>query len=105
MRIVVTGGLGHIGSYLIRELPRAFPGVEIVILDNLSTQRYCSLFNLPGEGSYHFIEADVLTADLTAICTGADVVVHLAAATDAANSFQNKEHVETTNYVGTERVA
>ena len=105
MRIVVTGGLGHIGSHLIRQLPLAFPDLEVVILDNLSTQRYCSLFNLPFDANYSFIEADVLTADLRTLLAGTEVVVHLAAATDAANSFQNKEHVETTNFVGTERVA
>jgi nucleoside-diphosphate-sugar epimerase len=43
MKIVVTGALGHIGSRLIRALPDAFPDAEIVLLDDLSTQRYCSL--------------------------------------------------------------
>ena len=51
MKIVVTGALGHIGSRLIRELPTMFPEAEIVLIDNLSTQRYCSLFNLPASRS------------------------------------------------------
>jgi nucleoside-diphosphate-sugar epimerase len=105
MKIVVTGALGHIGSLLIRELPAIFPGAEIVMIDDMSTQRYCSLFNLPKTGRYRFLETDVLTADLTSIFGGAAVVVHLAAITDAANSFQIKEEVEQVNYTGTERVA
>lgn len=105
MKIVITGALGHIGSRLILELPTMFPESEIVLLDNLSTQRYCSLFNLPATGQYHFLEADIMTAELSSIFDGATVVVHLAAVTDATKSFQFKEMVERVNFAGTERVA
>jgi nucleoside-diphosphate-sugar epimerase len=105
MKIVVTGALGHIGSHLIRELPTMFPEAKIVMIDNLSTQRYCSLFNLPTLGRFCFLDADVLTADLASIFDGATVVVHLAAITDATNSFQIKEAVEQVNFNGTQRVA
>jgi nucleoside-diphosphate-sugar epimerase len=105
MRIVITGALGHIGSRLIRELPFAFPQAEIVMLDDFSAQRYCSLFNLPAAGNYSFVEADVLTADLESIFADANVVIHLAAITNAAGSFENKEQVELVNLVGTEKVA
>ena len=105
MRIVVTGGLGHIGSRLIRDLPAAFPGAEIIILDDLSTQRYCSLFDLPGDAHVRFVEGSVLSADLPILFAGADVVVHLAAITDATTSFENQEKVEQVNFAGTERVA
>ena len=79
MRVVVTGALGHIGSRLIRELAVAWPGVEVVMIDNLATERYASLYNLPANGRYEFVEADVLTADLKRLVAGADAVVHLAA--------------------------
>ena len=105
MRIVVTGSLGHIGSQLIRELPSVLPGAEILMLDDLSTQRYCSLFDLPVEGRYRFVETNVLTADLASLFTGADAVVHLAAITDATSSFDNQDKVEEVNFAGTKRVA
>ena len=105
MRIVITGALGHIGSRLIQELPCFFPEVDLCLVDNLSTQRYCSLFNLPANGRYHFVEADVLTADLAQIFDGAEVVIHLAAITNATDSFENKEQVDLVNYTGTEKVA
>jgi len=105
MKIVVTGALGHIGSRLIRALPDSFPSAEIIMVDDLSTQRYCSLFNLPAHGNYRFLEEDVMTADLPAIFSGADVVVHLAAITNAAGSFDIADHVEKVNFKGTELVA
>ncbi|OAN54653.1 nucleoside-diphosphate sugar epimerase [Paramagnetospirillum marisnigri] len=105
MRFVVTGGLGHIGSRLIRTLPQRFPGAEVVIIDSLATQRYPSLFNLPGEGRYRFVEADATTCELEPLLAGADAVINLAAITDAAGSFGNREKVERENYGITERVA
>jgi UDP-glucose 4-epimerase len=104
-RIVVTGALGHIGSRLIRALPTEFPGCQIVLVDNLSTQRYGSLFNLPGSGSYRFIETDILESDLTEIFAEAEAVIHLAALTDAAGSADIPEELVRTNLWGTERVA
>lgn len=105
MKIVIAGALGHIGSAFIREIPSVCPEAEIVMIDNLTTQRYCSLFNLPAEGKYRFVEADVLNADLDTIIDDADVVVQLAALTDAASSFGNKEAVEHNNFNATEKIA
>jgi nucleoside-diphosphate-sugar epimerase len=105
VKIVVTGALGHIGSRLIREIPASFPGAEVVLLDNLSTQRYISLFNLPAGARYRFVEGDVTRHDLQPLFQGAAAVIHLAAITDATNSFQNRELVEEVNLRGTERVA
>jgi nucleoside-diphosphate-sugar epimerase len=105
MKIVVTGALGHIGSRLIRDLPFSFPGCEILMIDNLMTQRYCSLFNLPKEGNYRFIEGDVTKIDLSPLLQGAYALIHLAAITDAAGSFDKAEEVENNNYQGTQKVA
>jgi UDP-glucose 4-epimerase len=105
VKIVVTGALGHIGSALIRALPSRFPGAKIVMIDNMATQRYPSLFNLPADARYRFVEADVRDADLRALFAGAHCVVHLAAMTDAAGSVGNAAAVEANNYTATETVA
>ena len=105
MKIVVTGALGHIGSRLIRKLPAAFPEAQIVLIDDMSAQRYCSLFDLPMEGNYSFVEGNVLEYDLEKLTDGADVAVHLAAITDAAGSFEIREKVEYENFTASKRVA
>ena len=104
MRVVVTGALGHIGSALIRALPKN-DCERVVLFDDLMTQRYCSLFDLPEGVQFQFVEGDVLTADLDRVFEGAQAVVHLAAITNAAASFENQEQVERVNFEGTERVA
>ncbi len=105
MKLAITGALGHIGSGMIRELPLVFPGVEIVMIDDLSTQRYCSLFNLPKQANYKFIHGDVLNLDLKSIFSDVDIVIHLAAITDATKSFENKEQVENINFNTSLKVA
>ncbi len=105
MKIAVTGALGHIGSKLIRELPGVFPGADIAMIDNMAVQRYPSLFDLPDTARYRFVEGDVMTYDLAALFEGADVVMHLAALTNAAGSFEIADRVEKENYECTKRVA
>jgi UDP-glucose 4-epimerase len=105
MKIVVTGALGHIGSAFIRAAAAEFPGAEIVMIDNLSTQRFASLMGLPEGASYSFYEADVRTANLNELFQGASVVLHLAAITNATESFDKGKEVEEVNYGGTRRVA
>jgi len=105
LKIVVTGALGHIGSAVVRALPATQPGAEIVMIDNLSTQRYASLFDLPAIGRYRFVDLDARGADLRPYFEGAQTVVHLAAKTDAAGSVNDAAAVEANNFEATEKVA
>ena len=105
MRIVVTGALGHIGSFLVRYLPKVFNNPEIVMIDDLSTQRYCSLFDLPRNARFQFHESKVQNIDLVALVRESDVVIHLAAITDAAGTADKPELVETNNLSATKAVA
>ena len=105
MKIVVTGAIGHIGSYVVRDLAVQFPSAEIVMIDNMMTQRFSSLFNLPSLGRYRFIEGDVRHIDLVPMLKNAHVLIHLAAITDAAGSFGKEDLIEDNNYQATVKVA
>jgi len=104
MKVVVTGALGHIGSRFIHTIkPGDFE--KVLLIDNMATQRVATLFNLPQGVAFRFVEADILTADLPKLFGGYDAVIHLAAITNAAGSFEMQDQVESVNYVGTEKVA
>lgn len=79
MRVLVTGALGHIGSRLIRTLSLLARAEEIVLVDDLSTHRYPSLFDLPEGGRYRFVEGPAIDVVTERILMPMDAVVHLAA--------------------------
>lgn len=103
MKIAVTGALGHIGSRLVRELASFRPQDELMLIDNLATQRYASLFGLPA--SCRFMEADVTAPGFEEALAGCFAVVHLAAMTDAAGSIDRAAEVEHNNFEATRCVA
>ena len=103
-RIVITGALGHIGSRFIHSL-RSGDFDDVVLLDNLSTQRYASLFDLPEGVPFRFVEEDVCSCELARHLDGADAVIHLAAIANAAASFDIQQQVERVNFEGAARVA
>ena len=97
INILITGGLGHLGSYFIDKFPDYY---NLTVVDNLLTQRYSSLFNLERKIKFLNMDIDDLTEkDLD----GIDYVLHLAAITNAEESFQNKKQIEEVNVVKTKK--
>jgi UDP-glucose 4-epimerase len=90
MNILVTGALGHIGSKLIRELKKNKKIAKIMLVDNLLTNRISSLFFL--KKKYSFLDADIRNTSIPLLkfIKNADIIVHLAALTNAEASFQKK---------------
>lgn len=105
MKIVVTGALGHIGSALIRHPPLIRAAEEIVLVDDLSTQRYASVFNLPSGKSYTLQVGDVTDTVTPELLDGCDALVHLAAITEAAASVDRTDWVFENNLRITSYVA
>ena len=46
MNILITGACGHIGSYLIENLHKIKKVKKAILVDNLKSNRYNSLFNV-----------------------------------------------------------
>lgn len=93
MRILITGALGHIGSKLLRELPKNKNIKKIYLIDNLSTNKFSSLFLLKKK-IYNFYEIDLnkIGSKLVEIVKKSDVIVHLAALTDAESSLKKEKY-------------
>jgi nucleoside-diphosphate-sugar epimerase len=97
LKVMITGGLGHIGSCLIERIPESF---DIIIVDNLLTQRFCSLFNR--KRKIVFLDEDIENIKVSHLAD-VDVVIHLAAITNSVESFKNKEEMEVVNIIKTEK--
>lgn len=104
MNICISGALGHIGSKLIRNL--SIPDIKkVYLVDNLLTQRYSSLFDLPDGIDFIFHQIDINSKEMRKIIENSDVLIHLAAVTDAEKSFEKTNEVEEINKKGFEYVA
>jgi UDP-glucose 4-epimerase len=101
MRICITGALGHLGAALLCSFRE---DDQILAIDNLSSNHHAVLFKSNLACEVRFVQDDILYADLPKLLAGQDVVIHLAAITDAAHSHLNKEEIENVNFIGAEKV-
>lgn len=94
-KILITGGLGFIGSYIADEL---IDENEVLIIDNKSTGKVENLQNINHE-NLTLIEKDLNDADLDDLLTDVDYVFHLAAMASVPLSIENPlECVENNMY-------
>ncbi len=105
MKVLVTGGAGFIGSWLVDSLLRA--GREVTVVDNLSPQIHGAVPNLDvawlrDMSGVEFIRADVRdAAAMDAALASADSVVHLAAETGTGQSMYRIAHYYDVNQQAT----
>jgi len=104
MKILITGGMGHIGSKLINKLTSLKKIHKIVIIDNFSTERYITFINLKKRKKILFFDEDLASFDYKKIKFKIDCIIHLASTTNAEKSFSNKKKVIDNNLECTKRV-
>jgi UDP-glucose 4-epimerase len=84
-RVLVTGGVGFVGSHLVRRLLGL--GYEVTVLDYLSGGNVEYLADVSGR--VLFVRGDVRNSGaVSEALMGVDVVFHLAALTDVLESFR-----------------
>ena len=103
MRLLVTGGLGFIGSNFCRHILRTYPEIEIINLDKIGTTTNShSLKDLENEKRYTFIRGDICDSKLLKyLITHVDAVVNMAAETHVDTSIVNPTSFLQNNTVGT----
>jgi UDP-glucose 4-epimerase len=104
-KIIITGGLGHIGSYLIEKLLANKKNLHLVIIDNLQSQRFPSLFNLKTRNNrISFYDMDLTSETISKVVKKAVLLIHLAAITDAEKSVGKEKIYMNNNLKCTEEV-
>lgn len=99
-RVIVTGGLGFIGSHLAEQLIR---DNEVTVVDDGSTGRLDNVKHLLPEG-LEYVEGDIATLDLAKIFEGKDYVFHLAALPSVPRSISDPLRTHEANLTGTLKV-
>ena len=84
-KILVTGGLGFIGSHIVDDL---IENNEIIIIDNKSTGKLENLKN-PHHKNLEIIEKDLNNVNLDDTLKGIDYIFHLAAMASVPLSIDN----------------
>ncbi len=104
MKVLVTGGAGFLGRWLLKALPK---GATAVVVDSLDEQAHPPGAAFPAAVASRAtcVRADVRDTHLYAkAAEGADVVIHLAALTDTALSMVEMSRYVQHNVDGTARL-
>ena len=101
MNVVVTGGAGFIGSYLVKQLVKS--NQNVTVIDSLVRGNLSNLSSVIDKIKFHKI--DIRDFDeLKEILKQADGVFHEAALTDVQESFTKQKEYHDVNVVGTENI-
>src|SRR5660397_81177 len=95
-KVVVTGGLGFIGSHLVEALVK---DNDVTIIDNMSTGTLENLADV--EARPKVIEGDVAALNLAEIFDGCDYIFHQAALPSVGRSINDPIASNESNTTGT----
>ncbi|ASJ03579.1 dTDP-glucose 4,6-dehydratase [Thermococcus profundus] len=103
MRLLVTGGMGFIGSNFIRYVLEKHDDWEVINLDKLGYgSNPANLKEFEEDERYTFIKGDIADFELVSkLVKKADGVVHFAAESHVDRSISSPEHFLNSNVVGT----
>jgi len=98
--VIVTGGMGFIGSNFIRMLLSKYDDLKVINVDNLSYgSNVMNVHDLDDSHRYSFLRRDVCSLS-TSECGDVDAVVNLAAQSHVDRSISNPKSFVDSNIVG-----
>lgn len=102
-KILVTGGMGFIGSHFVRNVLKEHPDWFVVNLDKLTyAGNPKNLADLEGHARYEFVQGDICDDALIArIASRVEMIVNFAAETHVDRSIDSAEDFIETNVQGT----
>lgn len=102
-RILITGGAGFVGSHLAEAL--LAEGLDVSVIDDLSTGSVDNIAALRDRPGFHFIQASIRDAGtLGRTVAGVDFIYHLAAAVGVELVVKSPVYTIEANVRGTEDV-
>lgn len=105
MKLLVTGGVGFIGSNFIRHIRQEHPDWEITNLDKLTyAGNLENLKDIQDQPGYHFVKGDIANRKLVdkLLSQGVDVIVNFAAESHVDRSILDASPFIETNVKGTQ---
>jgi len=102
MNILVTGGAGFVGRYVVKNLLKSH---KVVVLDNFSNSSHKYIQEFFVNKKFMFIQGDILDHEiLKKSFNNVDLCVHLAAKVNVQESLEYPETYFKNNVVGTYNV-
>jgi len=97
MKIIITGACGHIGSYVAENVHKIKKIRNTVLVDNLKSNRFSSIFNLRKKSNIKFYIKDLNDINTLDEFKNVDYLIHCASMTNAEKSFGNKKEMYKNN--------
>ena len=97
MNLLITGCCGHIGSYLADNVYKIKKIKKTILVDNIKSNRFCSLFNLNKNNKLRFYLRDVNKKNSLNDFKNINYVIHCASMTNAEKSFGKEKEMYKNN--------
>ncbi len=87
MNLLITGSCGHIGSYIAENIYKIKKIKKTILVDNLKSNRFCSVFNFKKKNNVKFFIKNIDEENSLNEFKDIDYVIHCASMTNAEKSF------------------
>ena len=91
MSLLITGACGHIGSYLAENIHKIKKIKKTILVDNLESNRFCSLFELGKKNKLKFYLRNIEKENSLDDFKNIKYVIHCASMTNAEKSFGKED--------------
>ena len=93
MKVLITGACGHIGSFLAENIHKVKGISKVILVDNLKSNRFNSLYNLEKKNNLSFFLRDLNNLNALNDFHNIGVIIHCASMTNAEKSFGKEKEM------------
>ncbi len=97
MKILITGACGHIGSFLAENIHKIKGISKTMLVDNLKSNRFNSLYNFEKKNNLSFFLRDLNNLNALNDFHNVDAIIHCASMTNAEKSFGKEKEMYRNN--------